>query len=417
MPFLLDTKDGSYIQSGFVSVGGRNDIALAKFNSNGSLDQSFGQNGITTIESTTNIGQSQNDEPDIQKGKTELTSDGRLIVVGVSNLNGNYDTFLARLTSDGKPSHTNSEASVGLSSVYPVVVEFDLSAFSHLADTLQNTTAPLSSILDLSYTSSNLDFAQFSRLDQSATVGNTLYFVADRELWRTDGTVVGTYRVRNVSTPWMLSENDRLLAVGNDLYFTVNGQTQLWKRSNDGAFSRIAANGQSANTQLSSIDSLVFHNGVLYFTAGDRSDLSGNVPRSRLWQYDGLGNATRVKSRVTPVAYILNPSELRALDFGGTATLFFKGQDDVGSIGLWSYQRTGSDPVATLRFSQAASANIPEIAIVLQPNAPTGQPTEGMFWVYSESANSHKLFRLTTSLQVTIQRRSDPFQPVALPTS
>jgi len=64
-----------------------------------------------------------------------------------------------------------------------------------------------------------------------------LYFVADdgvsgAELWRSDGTASGTFRVRDINPGVQGSDASFLTPVGNTLYFqaydATNG-TELWK--------------------------------------------------------------------------------------------------------------------------------------------------------------------------------------------
>lgn len=84
--------DGKILVAGSSWVGGNLDFALVRYNSNGSLDTSFGSGGKVT----TNIG-SSND----YGSSATVQSDGKILVSGYSYNGSNYDFALARYNSNG----------------------------------------------------------------------------------------------------------------------------------------------------------------------------------------------------------------------------------------------------------------------------------------------------------------------------
>lgn len=85
-------SDGKIIAAGSASDGSGADFALARYNTNGALDASFGANGITT----TAIGSS-----DSQIDALALQSDGRILAAGYSHNGSNVEFCLARYNADG----------------------------------------------------------------------------------------------------------------------------------------------------------------------------------------------------------------------------------------------------------------------------------------------------------------------------
>ncbi len=85
--------DGKIVVTGVISMLGGGDFAIARYNSNGSLDTSFGGTGkvVTDISSSTN---------DLGYSVTVQT-DGKIVVAGGSNSGGSYNFAVVRYNSDG----------------------------------------------------------------------------------------------------------------------------------------------------------------------------------------------------------------------------------------------------------------------------------------------------------------------------
>jgi uncharacterized delta-60 repeat protein len=88
-------SDGRILVGGYSRGAGTNmdDFAVVRYNTDGSLDTSFGTGGKVT----TNFGAGATDDAYAMA----LQSDGRIVLAGTSNLNGNYDFALARYNTDG----------------------------------------------------------------------------------------------------------------------------------------------------------------------------------------------------------------------------------------------------------------------------------------------------------------------------
>lgn len=90
---LAFQADGKVLVSGSTHDGVSYNAYLIRYNSNGSLDASFGAGGIIT----TDIGTNSHDYIEA----LDLQSDGKIIVTGYTNANGTNDIFLARYNGDG----------------------------------------------------------------------------------------------------------------------------------------------------------------------------------------------------------------------------------------------------------------------------------------------------------------------------
>ncbi len=85
-------SDSKIMVSGYISTGSYTDFVVARYNSNGTLDNTFGTTGIVT----TAIG-SQNDEA----FSIAIQSDGKIIAGGYTSNGSNYDFALVRYNTDG----------------------------------------------------------------------------------------------------------------------------------------------------------------------------------------------------------------------------------------------------------------------------------------------------------------------------
>lgn len=94
---LVIQSDGKIVVAGHTTIGTQYDFAVVRYNSNGSLDNSFGTSGIVK----TNIGTS-NDEA----YAVALQSDGKILVAGGSYNGSNFDFALVRYNSDGSLDNT-----------------------------------------------------------------------------------------------------------------------------------------------------------------------------------------------------------------------------------------------------------------------------------------------------------------------
>ena len=88
-------SDGKIVVAGATANGFSSDFALVRYNTHGSLDSSFNGTGIVV----TNLGSF-----DVGNSVT-IQSDGKIVVAGYSNLNGNHDFAVVRYNTNGDWTH------------------------------------------------------------------------------------------------------------------------------------------------------------------------------------------------------------------------------------------------------------------------------------------------------------------------
>ena len=86
-------KDGKIVAVGFSTVEGTADFAIARYNTDGSLDPSFGIGGLVT----TGFGLLSTDSG----SSVAIQKDGKIVVAGISNVGGDFDFAVARYDTDG----------------------------------------------------------------------------------------------------------------------------------------------------------------------------------------------------------------------------------------------------------------------------------------------------------------------------
>jgi ELWxxDGT repeat protein len=164
-------------------------------------------------------------------------------------------------------------------------------------------------------------------------VGGLLFFMTRGALWTSDGTEAGTKLVKTVPTPDCPDERDYAI-VGNTFYWFVVGidfAAELWRSDGtvDGTYrlARFEYNGFSEPLQGCSTHYMTAIDGILYLIG--RDPLHGTEP----WISDGTATGTRMLYDVNPGIGSSNPGQyLRAGDI-----LYFTADDGLHGTEVWAY--------------------------------------------------------------------------------
>lgn len=139
----------------------------------------------------------------------------------------------------------------------------------------------------------SVNLHEFIMITELEVVGNTLFFVADdgqsgAELWKTNGTVSGTVRVKDIRQGSTGSNPEQLTNVNGVLYFVANNGThgkEVWKSNGTDAGTTLVkdvlAKGGSSNPAF-----LTNVNGTLFFAAND------GMNGYELWKSNGTAEGT-----------------------------------------------------------------------------------------------------------------------------
>jgi uncharacterized delta-60 repeat protein len=93
--------DGKIVAAGYAAISGYQDIALVRYNLNGSRDTTFHGDGRVTISTSSMAG-----VPMESANAVAVQSDGRIVVAGYSNNGSNNDVVLLRYTATGDPDNS-----------------------------------------------------------------------------------------------------------------------------------------------------------------------------------------------------------------------------------------------------------------------------------------------------------------------
>jgi ELWxxDGT repeat protein len=189
-------------------------------------------------------------------------------------------------------------------------------------------------------------------------VGTKVYFAADdnvngRELWVTDGTLLGTRMVRNIANGNLNSNPSNLTPFGDKLLFVasdpVNGK-ELWITDGTENGTDLVRDIFPGNSS-SDIGPIFVWNGVAYFSASDQTN------NAELWRSNGTLDGTK---RVIDISSS-NSFPQRFTPFNGK--LFFQAKSGpVEGAELW--QTDGTEAGTKLVRKIISSAPIKEMHVV-----------------------------------------------------
>lgn len=173
--------------------------------------------------------------------------------------------------------------------------------------------------------------------DHVASTSTTLYFVGNTastggELWKTDGTTLGTVPVKDILPGVTSSDPQSFTLVGDTLYFLATEVTsgqELWKSDGTLNGTVIVKDIRVGNTG-SGASNLVGFQGELFFAADDGTN------GTELWMSDGSTAGTVLVKNINPSATGSAPQGLLAVG----STLYFSA--DNGSQGRELWKSDGS---------------------------------------------------------------------------
>ncbi|MCA9159301.1 MAG: cadherin domain-containing protein, partial [Planctomycetales bacterium] len=180
-------SDGKILVAGQSNTAGNN-FAAVRYNSDGSLDTTFGGTGKVD----TNFGGSSDD-----RGAAVLVqSDGKILVAGTSTINGNYDFAIGRFNTDGSlDARFNTTSTLGGTVAYteggsPVVLDNDVSIFDIELSSLNNFSGASLTLVRSGGTNAQDQFSATGLLGVLTQAGNLVY----------NGTTIGTVTTNSGGT-------------------------------------------------------------------------------------------------------------------------------------------------------------------------------------------------------------------------
>ena len=198
-----------------------------------------------------------------------------------------------------------------------------------------------------------------------AVMDSTLYFVLKdpnigKELWRSDGTEEGTYLVKDIYPGIGLNEYDELkprngepkylTTVGNTLFFRANNElgNELWK-----------SDGTEVGTVIvKDIDRVTAaSNPSDYFTIGDTTYFVADdgIHGRELWKSDATTTGTVLVKDIYPGIESAEPSDFVNVD----GLLFFVADDGDSGRGLWRTDGTDDGTYLVRDFVRAPGSADP----------------------------------------------------------
>jgi len=188
-------------------------------------------------------------------------------------------------------------------------------------------------------------------------VNGTLYFTASdsagTELWKSDGTTGGTVMVKDIRAGSLSSSPTALVNVSGTLMFAASdgiSGTELWK-SDGTAAGTVLVKDIRAGVSSSSPASLINVGGIVFFVASD------GVSGGELWKSDGTGAGTVMVKDIYPGSSSGISSSLGLINVGGT--VFFSGSDGVSGFELWKSDGTEAGTVRVKDIASGSSGSFP----------------------------------------------------------
>lgn len=186
-------------------------------------------------------------------------------------------------------------------------------------------------------------------------LGNNVFFSANdgingRELWKTDGSPVGTslYLDLNTTTSTANSNPDNLNVLGAQLTFAATHTTlgrELFKTNGTGSLvliKDINISGDSNPTNVTLIGG-----GILYFSADNGTN------GQELWSSNGNNSGTNMLKDINPSGNS-NPSKFTLV---GSSDIYFIANDGTNGVELWKTDGTSTGTVLVKNINPTGDGN------------------------------------------------------------
>ncbi|MFP5286488.1 MAG: ELWxxDGT repeat protein, partial [Thermoanaerobaculia bacterium] len=223
---------------------------------------------------------------------------------------------------------------------------------------------------------------------EMTAVDGTLYFsglddASGWELWKSDGTVAGTVRLKDIVPGPAGSFANMIGRVGGTLLIlTWRPETsyELWET--DGTEAGTAFVRELAPGPDDYVDWLVLVDELFYFTMDD------GIHGLELWKSDGTAEGTGLVKDIVPgpgLPTILGPG-------GAAGKLFFWGDDRVHGHELWMSDGTEEGTVPVKDLVRATSANPAELTV----------SGDQLFFIASDGSRGTELWKTDGTAQGTV---------------
>ncbi|MBT1702301.1 ELWxxDGT repeat protein [Chryseosolibacter indicus] len=182
-----------------------------------------------------------------------------------------------------------------------------------------------------------------SNPEQLTNVNGVLYFVANngvdgKEVWKSNGTDSGTTLVKDVFAKGGSSNPAFLTNVNGTLFFAANDGTngyELWKSNGTTAGTVLVKDIRTGSKVSSAPQSLISVNGIVYFTASE------STTGRELYKSDGSAAGTVLVKDIYAGAASSGISNMTAVN----NTLFFTASDGITGQELWKSDGTSAGTV------------------------------------------------------------------------
>src|SRR5262245_25778762 len=169
------------------------------------------------------------------------------------------------------------------------------------------------------------------------------------ELWRTDGTTAGTWRVKDVNPGTANSDPGQFVAVGNQLFFTATVAglgRELWVTDGTAAGTHLVLDINPQRDIGASVTSPVAFGGKLFFVATNLTN------GTELWVSDGTVAGTHVLVDLVPGAGAAIPNDLVVWN----GSLWFTALTSVNGQEIWRTDGTVAGTVLAIELAAGSNS-------------------------------------------------------------